>query len=82
MPTVLSNVRFQGAGRYLLILSSSQFDPYQTWVTEQAHLKFLFWSQPLSARAEPASGTTPITMGNGVTLDRISTMLGARFSLD
>jgi hypothetical protein len=26
----LSNVRFQGAGRYLLILSSSQFDSEQT----------------------------------------------------
>jgi hypothetical protein len=57
-------------------------DPYQTWVTEQAQLKFLFWSQPLSPHAESASGTTLITMVNGVTLDRISTMLGARFSLD
>src|SRR5216683_3543132 len=29
MPTVLSNVRF-GAGSYLLILSSSQFDPIRS----------------------------------------------------
>jgi hypothetical protein len=32
VPTVLSNVRFQGYfGRLLLGLSSSQFDPERTW---------------------------------------------------
>src|SRR5260370_14437831 len=33
MPTVLSNVRFQVAGRDLLTLSSSQFDPERTLVS-------------------------------------------------
>src|SRR6266849_5525936 len=82
MPTVLSNVRYQGQpGRHLLALSSSQFDPTETWAApdlRSAKALFVPWSSVISYLALHGHAPAGGSHGNSHPTTRTYTRTGRR----